>query len=85
MTISGSGAHARKDVISSLLFLEKSGNTNSVGLESRHSFVGYNEIAIPQWVVIYNQRKICLGVRQLILTDFLTGLSWALSPRHALP
>ena len=34
------------------------------------------------FLVIYNQQKICLGVRQLILTDFVTGISGALpSPR----
>ena len=44
---------------------------------------------VAQWVVldyyISNQQKICLVVRQLTLTDFVTGISGALSPRHALP
>ena len=40
---------------------------------------------VALWVVLYNQQKICLGVGQLTLTDFVTWISVALSPRHALP
>ena len=40
---------------------------------------------VVQWVVLNNQQNICLGVRQLTLTDFVTEISGALSPRHALP
>ena len=40
---------------------------------------------VGQWVVLNNQQNMCLGVRQLTLTDFVTGVSGALSPRYALP
>ena len=33
---------------------------------------------VGQWVVLYNQQNICLRVRQLILTDFVTGIFGAL-------
>ena len=39
---------------------------------------------VTQWAVLYHQQNICLGVPQLTLTDFVTGISGALPPRHAL-
>ena len=41
-------------------------------LPSRH-----DDLA-DQWVVLYNQQKICLRVRQFTLADFATGISEAL-------
>ena len=51
-------------------------------------FLGYIELPtdLPsrhddladQWVVLYNQQKICLRVRQFTLADFATGISEAL-------